>query len=192
MKFKVKEIKNEIVTSFLTISLLVSPILNLKANERKDDFIVHFPEPSKIQTIKVDSIEEKDFVARYYAHDGSYVIINDLIFFKKFTNEATFYKKFDEKSDLISTAFLNVKTGNDEFAIIFTLFKDSTLKYYVFTKDPTFTYVVKVNINKFKVSENTKLEVDFYQEEMEYLLKIKCESVPTKYYRSDLLLNDEE
>ena len=192
MKFKVKEIKNEIVTSFLTISLLVSPILNLKANERKDEFIVHFPEPSKIQKNKVDSIEEEEFVARYYVHDGSFVIINDLIFFKKFTNEATFYKKFDEKSDLISTAFLNVKTGNDEFAIIFTLFKDSTLKYYVFTKDPTFTYVVKVNINKFKVSENTKLEVDFYQEEMEYLLKIKSESVPTKYYRSDLLLNDEE
>jgi len=191
MQLKVREIKKEILTSFLSISLLVSPILSLKANDQNDNFIVHFPQTQKIKKIKVDCQEETGFVARYYAHNGSYIVLDHLILFKKFLKDTTFYKRFDEKSELASSTFLSLKKNNEEYAVIFTLFKDATLKYYVFTKDPEFTYVIKVGISKFIVPNDVKLSVE-YNKDFEYLLKVESKEFGTKYYRSDLLLTDEK
>jgi hypothetical protein len=178
MKFKHKEVKKKILTSFLTISILLSTSMNLKANELKQEeekkekpinsnvvildgeFKLHLPDPSKIKVKKIPFVK-KEGVARYYAHKGVYIVKEDEILFKGFNfSFVNFKQPFENKSKLLSTDFLHVQKDHfKDYMAIFTLFKDCTFRYYVFKPNSTDVIVNTVRLPKFDVPDDAKIKI---------------------------------
>jgi hypothetical protein len=176
MKFKHKEVKKKMLTSFLTVSLLLSTSMGLKANELKqeeekkeiklnvvvleDEFKVHLPNPSKIE-VKELPFEKKEGIARYYAHKGVYIVKEDEILFNGFNfSFVNFKQPFNNESELLSTDFLHIKKDHfNDYMAIFTFFKDCTFRYYVFQPGSTNVLINTVRVPKFDVPDDAKIQI---------------------------------
>lgn len=192
MKFKHKEAKKKILTSFLTVSLLLSSPMGLMANEFKvngkekkiktnevqidDNFKVEFPSiHKKLQKINLVFNEYEGFIARYYAHNFSYVICNNFILYGKLNEESRYILDFKEEPKVVAHDFLNFERENKKYALIFVLLENSKIQYYLFDGNINNVTVGKLRNDFFKVSKDIKIEVDFNITTKEYVLKI---SVP--------------
>ena len=176
MKFKHKEVKKKILTSFLTISLLLSSSMGLKANELKKkeeekqkksnvivlegDFKLHLPDPSKIQVKKLP-FKKSNEIIRHYAHKGVYIVKKNEIVFNNFDFSLIDFKQsFENESKLLSTDFLHIKKDHfKDYMAIFTFFKDCTFRYYVFKEGSKDVIINTVKMPKFDVPNDAKIKI---------------------------------
>lgn len=191
MRFKYKEVKKKIMTSFLTFSLLLSSPIGLTANESEvndkdkkiktnevqidDNFKIEFPSShKKLQKINLTFNDYEGFVARYYAHNFSYVICKDFILYGKLNEESRYILDFKDEPKVIAHDFLNFERENKKYALIFVLLENSKIQYYLFDGNINNVTVGKLRNDFFKVSKDVKIEVDFDVTTKEYVLKISA------------------
>lgn len=199
MKFKYKETKKKILTSFLTISLLVSAPIGLNANENKqkkerknvinevileDGFKVELPKQDKIKKIELDFEEHKDFIARYYAHDSSYTLRKNIILYRKLKETDYFGIEFKEDSEVAAHTYLYFEKNNKKYGLLFLLLENSKVQYYLFDGDIKNTNVGRLKNKFFYVPKDIKIEVDFDVKTGDYEMRIKSEEfyTPKKIY----------
>jgi hypothetical protein len=176
MKFKHKEVKKKMLTSFLTVSLLLSTSMGLKANELKqeeekkeikpnvivleDEFKLHLPLSSDVE-VKDLPFEKLDEVDRLYAHKGVYIVKEDEILYNSFNfSFVNFKQTIDNESGLLSTESLHIKKDHfNDYVAIFTFFKDCTFSYYVFKNNSTRVLINTVRVPKFDVPDDAEIKI---------------------------------
>lgn len=151
----------------------------------EDGFKVELPS-GRAKKLTVDFEEEEGFVARYYAHNGAYTVYEHLIQFESLKGKASHSIDFDEEAKVVKTTFFHINVNGEEYAYIFLLFEDSTLKYYVANKETETVFTAKLHFPKLVVSENTIFEIEPYKENGLYLLHLKNEYYEERWLETNL------
>ncbi len=174
MNFKLNtfnEIKKEVVSSFLSISILVSPLMSLKAQE-KEEFPVEFPK-SKPKIINIDYIREEDLISKNYAHGGSYNLFSNKITYRHLVENKDLSIYFEEKSNVLRHDFLLFKYKEKNYALFFILFENSSVYYYLFDGNGKDVNIGEMKIDKFKVPKDVKMKIKLNLEEKEYIMRFE-------------------
>lgn len=138
--------------------LLFIPILFFTISAEEITF--HFANPAWAETVQLEFRRPEEF-SRYYAHKGVYIVKQEEIIFNNFNFRSTdFTLPIVSESELLKVDFLHIKKDHfNDYMVIFTFFKDSTFRYYVFKAGSKDVIINTVKVPRFDVPDDVKMKV---------------------------------